>query len=99
MRLKEIREMRGLKQRDIAELLSCSIPVYSRYETGERKIPLDFLETLANFYGVTVDDLIGRGTDTVPPQEESALQTKLSRLTDRQRDKLEAIVDEMLGND
>lgn len=60
MRLKEIREQRRLRQRDIAEVLNCSTPVYCRYETGERQISMGLLEKLADFYQVSVDELLGR---------------------------------------
>lgn len=92
MRLKEIREQRGLRQRDIAELLTCSVPVYSRYETGERKIPLDFLEILADFYGVTIDDLIGRITEPAPPPEDDDLVRVVKGLDKEERMKVEAFI-------
>lgn len=64
MRLKELRKAKKLKQTDIADLLSCSQGVYSRYESGEREPPLDILKRLADIYGVTVDYLMGR--DEIP---------------------------------
>ena len=60
MRLKEMRTNKGLLQRDVAEVLSCSTPVYCRYEKGEREPPFDIIKKLADFYGVTVDYLMGR---------------------------------------
>lgn len=60
MRLKELRISKKLLQRDIADVLNCSTPVYCRYEKGEREPPFDIIKKLADYYGVTVDYLIGR---------------------------------------
>ena len=60
MRLKELRLERGLSQKDVADALACSITVYSRYETGSREPSIDVLVRLADFYGVTLDELVGR---------------------------------------
>ena len=64
MRLKELRKARKYKQTDIAEVLSCSQGVYSRYESGEREPPFDIMKKLADFYGVTIDYLMGGATTT-----------------------------------
>lgn len=70
MRLKELRKARKLKQTDIAEVLSCSQGVYSRYESEEREPPFDIIKKLAEFYGVTIDFLMGGEAtkDQSPPQ-------------------------------
>ena len=58
--LRGLREDRDLTQSDIAQLLHCTQVCYSNYENGKRDIPIVALETLANFYGVSVDYLLGR---------------------------------------
>lgn len=60
MRLKELRIGRNLLQRDVADVLNCSTPVYCRYEKGEREPPFDIVNRLADYYGVSVDFLLGR---------------------------------------
>ena len=57
-RLRDFREDRDLKQVEIAELLGIQQTVYSRYERGIRTIPLEHLVKLAEFYQVSVDDLL-----------------------------------------
>ena len=47
-------------QKDIAEMLNMQLTVYRRYETGEREIPLWAAIKLADYYGVTLDYLVGR---------------------------------------
>ena len=58
-RIRDLREDRDLKQRQLAELLNCSQQVYSNYELGQRDIPTDVLIRLSEFYGVSVDYLLG----------------------------------------
>ena len=58
-RIKDLREDRDLKQRQLAEFLNCSQQVYSNYELGQRDIPTDVLIRLADFYQVSVDYLLG----------------------------------------
>lgn len=60
LRLKDLREDKDLKQVDIANLLNCSQAAYSRYENGERDIPLEALNKLAEFYNVSVDFIMKR---------------------------------------
>lgn len=58
-RIRDLREDRDLKQRQLADFLCCSQQVYSNYELGQRDIPTDVLIRLANFYNVSVDYLLG----------------------------------------
>ncbi len=57
-RLRDLREDRDLKQTDIAKMLGIHQTVYSRYERGHQTIPLEHLVRLAEFYQVSVDDLL-----------------------------------------
>ncbi len=65
-RIRDLREDRDMKQEDLAALLHCTQACYSNYENGKREIPLAVLETLADFYHVSVDYLLGR-TDSKTP--------------------------------
>ena len=59
-RIRDLREDRDLKQRQLAEYLNCSQQVYSNYELGQRDIPTDVLIRLAYFYNVSIDYLLGQ---------------------------------------
>lgn len=59
-RLRDMREDADLKQKDIAEYLGIQQTVYSRYERGFQTIPLEHLIKLADYYGVSLDYLVGR---------------------------------------
>ena len=59
-RLRDLREDRDLKQKDIAEYLQIHQTTYSDYERGGLNVPVAVLHKLADFYGVSVDYLLGR---------------------------------------
>ena len=58
-KIRDLREDRDLKQREVAAYLNCSQRVYSNYELGQRDIPTDVLIRLSNLYDVSVDYLLG----------------------------------------
>ena len=59
-RIRDLREERDLKQQDLADYLNCSQVCYSRYENGQRDIPLETISKIADFYNVSVDYLLNR---------------------------------------
>ncbi len=59
-RIRDLREDNDLTQANIADYLSISQRAYSRYETGERGIPVEVLSALADYYDTSVDYLINR---------------------------------------
>ncbi len=67
-RIRDLREDRDLKQRELAQILHCSQQVYSNYELGERDIPTEVLIRLSEFYGVSVDYLLGLTSNPKPNQ-------------------------------
>lgn len=58
--LRELREDRDMTQADVANLLGTSQQYYSKYETGKYEMPIHYVVPLADFYGVSVDYLLGR---------------------------------------
>lgn len=59
IRIRELREDHDLTQTKIAEILKTTQQVYSRYETGENEMPIMHLVTLAKFYRVSADYILG----------------------------------------
>lgn len=60
LRIRDLREDRDLTQKEIASYLICDQSLYSKYERGERSMPLEYADKLADFYNVSVDYLMGR---------------------------------------
>lgn len=50
----------GYTQQQIADLLHIKQNTYSQYEIGVLNYPIEVLMQLADFYGVSVDYLLGR---------------------------------------
>ncbi len=59
-RLKALREEKGMKQREMAEVMGVKLRQYQRYEYGEIGVPLEALNFFADFFNVTTDFLLGR---------------------------------------
>ena len=68
LRIRDLREDRDISQGDIARYLMCDQSLYSKYERGERQIPLRLIIKLAEFYNVSIDYLV-RITDNSIPYE------------------------------
>ena len=59
-RLKQLRLERGLLQSDIAKVIKKSERIVGFYETGERDMNTETLSTLADFFNVSIDYLLGK---------------------------------------
>ena len=58
-RIKDLREDRDKSQTEIAEILGMKQQQYARYEIGVQEIPVHHLITLAKYYNVSLDYLVG----------------------------------------
>lgn len=68
-RLTVLRKNKNLTQQDVAAAIGVTRPAYTAYESGSRKPEYETLEKLADFYGVSIDFLLGRSS--LPSIEES----------------------------
>jgi transcriptional regulator len=59
-RLKEIRRLRNLTQRDISSKLGITTRSYQKVEAGEYMLKLRNLIELANIFNISLDFLVGR---------------------------------------
>ena len=60
--IRGLRKNKNLKQSEIADFLKISQQTYSSYEIGRNGIPLNIVMSLADFYNVSTDFLLGRTT-------------------------------------
>ena len=65
-RLRDVREDRDFKQKELAHLLRVHQTTYSDYELGRLNIPISVLHALADFYNVSIDYLLGRTNEKQP---------------------------------
>lgn len=96
-RLKKLRMEKGITQKELADRLHISRSTIAGYESLGKEPDGEKLCALADFFGVSVDYLLG-GTDSREPISptpavaqrpvEAAIAGELSSLSDRQLDRL-----------
>lgn len=59
-RLRDLREDADLTQKQVGMLLNTTQQQYAKYELGVQEIPTHHLVTLANYYEVCIDYIVGR---------------------------------------
>ena len=59
-RLKRLRLEKSIKQIDLAQSVDMSLRAYQYYENGNREPTISKLIALADFFGVSIDYLVGR---------------------------------------
>ncbi len=85
-KLKSLRLQHGLTQQQVAQKLHCSVPAYSKVETGATDITGERLLLLAEIYGIPVWEILKVGEQI----EDEAGKT-IEDLTERVRAGQEAI--------
>jgi transcriptional regulator with XRE-family HTH domain len=99
-RLKELRTARNLTQTRLAELMSISPRVYSRWETGDVTPHFDTIVRLADTLGVSLDELAGRkdvaSETTIRNPELNRLCRKVDQLPDEDQRALVIVLDSIV---
>ena len=58
-RLVQLRKEKNLTQQQLSDILNISRNTYAQYETGRREPDFNTAQLFANFFGVTIDNLLG----------------------------------------
>lgn len=66
LKIRDLREDNDLSQIKVAKYLGCDRAEYSKMENGKRPLPLWVADKLADYYGTSVDYLIGRTNEMTP---------------------------------
>lgn len=61
-RIKELRASKGIKQAELAAAIKVSQAALSGYETEKYEADLDTYQSIANYFGVSLDYLLGNNT-------------------------------------
>jgi transcriptional regulator with XRE-family HTH domain len=88
LKLREIRRLRGLSQKDVARLSGVGEKTISSFETGERigSLKLSQLKNLLNVYGLTEADFFGATIEKqIAPWDVDQEELAASRLVDELR--------------
>lgn len=96
MKLRDFRLKLGFSQRQLSEKLNIPQTTLFSYETNACQPPIDTLIKLADFYNVSVDELIGRESETLNlkylGENESYLIKKILKMNDLELAKTKAYV-------
>lgn len=97
MNLKEYRKKNKLTQAEAGKIIGKSGTGYGHYETGVNEPDINSLIKLADFYKVTLDELVGHPVPFVLSKidftdKQLELIEKIKNLSDRQCEKTEAYV-------
>lgn len=97
-RLKTLRVNKGLKQKDIAQILNITSSAYGFYEQGKRTPTLDVLITLSKYYKISLDWLITGSNNfgnniVISDTNEKYFIEKYRKLTDSDKTKITGMVE------
>ena len=100
-KLKDLRVLKGISQRDLGGLLNCTDVTISRYETGQRDIDSSTICKLCEIFGCTADYLLGRSSLPTAElsEEESLLLQAYRRGDDRAKDMVKLALEPFVQED
>jgi HTH-type transcriptional regulator, competence development regulator len=87
-RLKACRKAKKLTQQELSVTLGINRSTYAKYETGDNEPDNETLQKLADFFGVSVDYLLGRTDDPATIHKSERPLTELENLFFYELDKL-----------
>lgn len=90
LKLKELRESRRLTQRDLAQALNISKGSIGMWESTERVPNSKRLQQIANYFNISMDELIGREDITFEERATGASATRKENITPIEDDLLYA---------
>ena len=92
LRLKELRKKKNMSQKEFGALWGASQNTVSNWENGNRELSMDLLISFAQYFGVSIDYLLGRDAPVVPDQP-NALDPRATRRAEA-HDMLEKLSEE-----
>lgn len=96
-RLKELREERDLTQQALADTFSIARSTYTNWEIGRREPDHAALVQLADFYGVTVDYILGRNKNEPTVDDDGLRSQAIDRVQELPHPALVRVLDFLDG--
>lgn len=96
LRLKTIREERGMKREEVAQKIGTSQAIIGRYERGERTPSVDIAKNIARALDVSLDYLAGDSTVLVKDKKMIYRLEVLDQVSPSYKDRILYMLDVML---
>ena len=93
-RIKEFRQQAGMKQQELADVLSVKQTTVSGWEVGRREPDFESLKRMSDIFNCSIDELLGQKEK--PVVKDDGLNQKLEKLSDRNLQRLEEYIDLLL---
>lgn len=102
METKKLRQKLGLSQREVSEKLEIPQTTLFSYENGVNEPSVANLIKIANFYNVSIDELVGRPTNMINKlllsEREQSIIDKVLKMDTKQQELTEFYIDTLLGS-
>jgi transcriptional regulator with XRE-family HTH domain len=101
--IKSIRELKGLKQIEVANYINVDKSAYSKIEKGTRALTVDELQKMAQLFGMTTDQILnhdGNVPKEVVIEDKTAIEQMrlIQLLEDDDKQTIFKLIDKMLTN-
>ncbi len=100
--LKELRRKSNLTQEEMSKMLNLGSSTYKNYENNVTEPSIETLIKLADFYHITIDELVGRPTNLINKmalnERERTIIDKILAMNDKQQELTELYIDTMMSN-
>lgn len=93
-RIKEFRQLIGMKQQELADILSVKQTTVSGWEVGRREPDFESLKRMSDIFDCSIDELLGQKEK--PVVKDDRLNKKLELLSDENLQRMEDYVDLLL---
>ena len=102
MKLKELRNKQRLSQRELSIELNIPEQTLYSWENQSRQPNIENLIKIADYYHITLDELVGRPTSIINKMllndRERSIIDKILSMNDKQQELTEFYIDTMMGN-
>lgn len=102
MKLKELRNKKGMSQRELSIELDIPEQTLFGYEKETRQPTIETLIKIADYYRISLDELVGRPTSLINKmllsEREQSIIDKILSMNPKQQELTEFYIDTMLGS-
>ena len=92
-KLKALRTTHSVSQKVVADILGMSVPAYSKIETGLSDISFSRVKLVADFFQISMVDLLKIGESTLKDEQYPDLRNRLTELTNQYNDQQKKMIE------